>query len=827
MKTLTAIFSIVILLVSSQLSGQTPRCGLDGVNTAQSIAPPAAVVRQPGQIFVIPVVVHVVHYSSDLIGSGSNISDAQVLSGIAELNNIFRNTNNLSVDMEMEFCLAKQKPDGSLTNGIDRISFQYFPIEGQNNGSQFIGPVNSSLTQSEIDFYTTFGWDQNEYLNIWVSPNLHARSASPGNISGLIYGMSNIPSVSPFTVGTWSDGVWIINQEFGTIGTAFNSSNGWLAHETGHYFNLKHPSDALCLDLDQLLDTPIYQGSELTTLSQNPNYVCGTLFTPTCNPSQPFIPDLFMIGWVEQDFDRCFVRFTPDQKTEVELWLGLRSQLFFIKGEQSSTKCGCQSLTNTTSPYTLNDNFNVGKNSLGTLYSPFDQSYAALNNWNSPSNLINFLSVGSGVSLFVNNSNATSNLVGDFSTQNYVDVIDGSAIVDWTLDGQRLELLSGSSLKVGDAVSIPETSGNIILECTSLLELKSGSVTQLFSQSRLLIKKGGTLLVRSGATLELFDQSMIIVEEGGFICVESGASIVLANSVNVISISPQATLGVNPSLNLVTNCGSSIAFNGLGSVTCYSANFTDPNGVQINSGGTTLWNSSRSIKGVVYVSNNSTLVISGTSTVIEFADTRAVGQWTTIIVDRGSKLIVENGAVLKGNTECNTMWDGIQVWGNRNAPQIPINSSVQGQVIIRSGGTIMDAYEGVSLFRTDQFGNIDWSYTGGIVMAKDANFINCGRAVNFLSYRSGNSNNVSYFYNCHFVTNGRLNNPLETPRSFVSMFDVKGASVALLRLNLRKVPPSKGTHPCSFPAVSIPTKATTYCKIIRSFPDCSELRERS
>jgi hypothetical protein len=41
------------------------------------------------------------------------------------------------------------------------------------------------------------------------------------------------------------------------------------------------------------------------------------------------------------------------------------------------------------------------------------------------------------------------------------------------------------------------------------------------------------------------------------------------------------------------------------------------------------------------------------------------------------------------------------------------------------------------------------------------------------------------------------------------------------------VPPSKGAHPCSFPAVSIQTKATTYCKIIRSFPDCSELCERS
>ena len=44
--------------------------------------------------YTIPVVVHVMHLPGDnTVGSGSNISDAQILSGIQHLNDAYRNIN--------------------------------------------------------------------------------------------------------------------------------------------------------------------------------------------------------------------------------------------------------------------------------------------------------------------------------------------------------------------------------------------------------------------------------------------------------------------------------------------------------------------------------------------------------------------------------------------------------------------------------------------------------------------------------------------------------------------------------------------------------------
>ena len=109
------------------------------------------------------------------------------------------------------------------------------------------------------------------------------------------------------------------NDEFGSIGTAYNTSNGWLAHEVGHYLNLLHLSDGACDDRDQLGDTPKYDAQGIITLSQNPNYVCGTTYSPNCTVSQPaFVPDFIMIGTAEQDFDRCYVRFTTGQRNWVD-----------------------------------------------------------------------------------------------------------------------------------------------------------------------------------------------------------------------------------------------------------------------------------------------------------------------------------------------------------------------------------------------------------------------------------------------------------------------------------------------------------------------------
>jgi hypothetical protein len=727
-------------------------------------------------VMVVPVVVHVLHYSSDnVVGVGSNISDAQVLDAIQKLNDAYRNTAGLSTDMEIQFCLAKKDPNGDNTSGIDRIPKNLFP-----SYPNFVEGAIGTLNASEIQFYNDFNWDSHYYLNIWVSDEIRSRAPS-GNLNNPltfpIYGASIIPSVpngNTYLLNTTRDGVWIRNDEFGTIGTAYNSSVGWLVHEVGHWLNLIHLEEGTpCGNEDGLSDTPSYSAIDLNNATQQ-GYVCGTPFTST-SCSSTFIPEYYMMGYVPQYFDQCFAKFTPMQKTTATNSLAVyRPDCYYINGQVATTRCGCVDITSLTTSVNLVNNFSIGENILGVQYSPFDQNYAVLSNWNPPSHNVNNINVPSATTVLVNNESGSFGSIGDYTNGSYIDLLGVNSDMDFSLDGERLTFSSGSSMTIGDQQSTPIRQANFNLECSSLLEINSGATITLYARSKIVVKKGGTLLIRNGANIQLFDQARIEVESGGYICVESGANILLANYVNVVALSPNSIQGVNPSLGVVSNCGTPIAFTGNGIVTCLSENYTDPNGIQVNSGGVVNWNSSKSIKGQIFITNNTTLIISGASTVIEMAETRSCGEWTNIVVDRGSKLIIENGATIQGNTECDGMWDGIQVWGNRLAPQTPLSSGSQGQIIIRSGGTIKDAYEGVALFRADQFGNIDWSYTGGIVMANDANFINCGRAVNFLSYRSGNSNNVSYFYNCRFITNGRLNNPLETPRSFVSMFDVKG-----------------------------------------------------
>ena len=71
--------------------------------------------------YTIPVVVHVIHLGEP-VGTGSNISDAQILDAINGLNERFANSNGQGADCEIDFCLAAQTPDGCPTKGINRVN---------------------------------------------------------------------------------------------------------------------------------------------------------------------------------------------------------------------------------------------------------------------------------------------------------------------------------------------------------------------------------------------------------------------------------------------------------------------------------------------------------------------------------------------------------------------------------------------------------------------------------------------------------------------------------------------------------------------------------
>ncbi|MDY0401737.1 MAG: M43 family zinc metalloprotease, partial [Bacteroidales bacterium] len=145
-----------------------------------------------------------------------------------------------------------------------------------------------------------------------------------------------------------------------------------------------------------------------------------------------------------------------------------------------------------------------------------------------------------------------------------------------------------------------------------------------------------------------------------------------------------------------------------------------------------------------------------------------------IIIEPGAKLILDGGTLTNA---CGTMWQGIEVWGNRDIPQYP--ESNQGVVELKNGATIENARCAITTCQKDAEGNILWDYTGGIIHAKDAHFINNRKAIEFLSYHNILPNgreidNSSYFNNCNFETNAQLSDPGTLPETFVSLNDVKG-----------------------------------------------------
>ena len=268
---------------------QAQRMSAIETQTRQLLANPALSRSTAGTV-IVPVVVHVLYNTA-----AQNISDAQVQSQIAVLNEDYQKLNadasktpgiyaGLAANANVQFVLAKRDPSGLATTGVLHKSTK----------------IASWSTNDAVKNAKRGGdnpWDATKYLNIWAC-----------NLGQGLLGYAQFPGGAAST-----DGVVILYSAFGsrakyaagTYTSAYDLGRT-ATHEVGHWLNLRHiwgDDSGACTGSDLVDDTP-NQGAE--------NYGCPAFPHVSCSNAG----DMSM-NYMDYVNDACMYMFSTGQSTRM------------------------------------------------------------------------------------------------------------------------------------------------------------------------------------------------------------------------------------------------------------------------------------------------------------------------------------------------------------------------------------------------------------------------------------------------------------------------------------------------------------------------------
>jgi len=272
----------------------------------------------------------------------------------------------------------------------------------------------------------------------------------------------------------------------------------------------------------------------------------------------------------------------------------------------------------------------------------------------------------------------------------------------------------------------------------------------IFSYYR--VKNGSILHIQSCVAIH---DVKILVEDGGIVVFDNRSSV--AGNYQCVLDPDGAGYGVIIDQN--TPVSGSCAFD------CYDITKYDVSNINITANETWInispYDSDNDgilrIAGTLRIATGKTLTING-GIHFEF------GENGKIIVERGAKFIINshpsNLTTMKSIDICQkSMWQGIEVWGNKNVWQGSLSSTVQG-VLKFTNVKISDARNAIITEKEN-----DLNYTGGIVQCQNVLFENNERDAEFNSYHNispttlTENKNLSYFKNCQFKTTRLLKDP--------------------------------------------------------------------
>ncbi len=327
MKKITLLFSAFALMIASSFgqnelekteAPQQRICGaMNGVSQAdldnmeEFLAPRVAAYIQaqanggsPEAVYNIPVIVHIIHNSTEAVGVGRNVSNARVQQQIQRLNDDFRLLNGdasnasaafqlVQADCEVNFCLITTYPSGHPQAGnplsevgVNRVS------------APSIGLANTTTGYSQAQVNGTMkpatSFNPNEVMNFWCC-----------QLSSGLLGFAQFPN----TGAANTDGVVSTYTAFGNTSGPYNLGRT-ATHEVGHYLNLRHiwgDDGGACTGSDQVNDTPN---------QANNTFGCPSgVQTDACVGA----PNGYMYqNYMDYTDDACMVMFTAGQKARVQ-----------------------------------------------------------------------------------------------------------------------------------------------------------------------------------------------------------------------------------------------------------------------------------------------------------------------------------------------------------------------------------------------------------------------------------------------------------------------------------------------------------------------------
>jgi hypothetical protein len=261
-----------------------------------------------GSTYVIPVVVHVLHLGES-VGSGTNISDAQINSAISNMNACYSGTGSYPTNIDVQFQLAQRDPTCNATTGIIRVNASGFSNYG----------TNGITSANETTIKAISKWPNSEYYNIWIVSEIDNNGGGSGT-----QGYAYFPGAS-----SSYDGAVILYNSFGYDPTgalgynlkSYTNRNVTANHELGHAFNLYHTFEGDDGDSDGSVDqcpvnvTCTTDGDKCcdTEAHRRDDGDCGATGNSCTGQSLVNVVQNIMA----YSSDVCQVQFTEDQKSRI------------------------------------------------------------------------------------------------------------------------------------------------------------------------------------------------------------------------------------------------------------------------------------------------------------------------------------------------------------------------------------------------------------------------------------------------------------------------------------------------------------------------------